>query len=423
VAPHDPAKPTAVVVLGALGAEGADVLAPYEVLAATGRFNLYTVGPARRPVPLIGGLDLMPDLTFDELTGRLGGAVPDLVVVPQLADTGEPTSAPVTDWLRGQAARGTQLLSICTDAGVLASADLLDGHPATAHWLRLPGLESRYPDVQWVRGQRVVDDGDIVSTAGILSGIDGTLHVVERFFGAGVAADAAAAVGWQHYGTGAPAPVTLGSSLPDPVAIVNAGYRWNPATIGVVLTEGVGEIELVSVFDTHAWSLGHPHACRHRRRRPGALPARADLPASRRPGDPGARPSARARRRRGRHPSGRAAGGRRPDPGVRAQSAGLRVRRHHPRPGPHHRRRHRRMDGEGARAAHRRPRPRRTSLALGPHRPSRRRRPAGRVRPRRSDPVAQAAVTGNDDWRSRREDGPMQINRVRSRRRRGPTGS
>jgi hypothetical protein len=61
--PHDPAKPTAVVVVGERGAVVSDVLAPYEVLAATGRFNLYTVAPLRRPVTLTGGLDLVPDLT------------------------------------------------------------------------------------------------------------------------------------------------------------------------------------------------------------------------------------------------------------------------------------------------------------------------------------------------------------------------
>ncbi len=249
---HDPAKPTAVVVVGALGAEVTDTLAPYEILAATGRFNVYVVGPERRPVPLTGGLDIVPDLTFDELASR---AAPDLVVVPQLADTGEPTTAPVTGWLRAQADRGTQLLAICTGSAVLASAGLLDGRPATAHWMRLPGLESNHPEVGWVRGQRFVDDGDIVTTGGILSGVDGTLHVVERWLGPAVARDAAAAVGWRHYGAGPPPPVTTAIAMPDPVAIVNAGYRVDPPTIGVALTDGVGEIELASAFDTQAWSL------------------------------------------------------------------------------------------------------------------------------------------------------------------------
>jgi putative intracellular protease/amidase len=251
--PHDPAKPTAVVVVGDNGAIVSDVLAPYEILATTGRFNVYTVGPERRPVPLTGGLDLVPDLTFDGLAALLGGEAPDLVVVPALPDVGEPSTAPVTAWLRAQAASGTQLLSVCNGAGVLASAGLLDGRPATAHWLRVGTFESRYPAVGWVRGPRYIDDGDVVTTGGILSSIDGTLHVIERLAGPAVAADAAAAVGWRHYGTNP--PVNTGIAVPDPVAILNAAYIWNPPRVGVLLTDGVGEIELASVFDSHGQSL------------------------------------------------------------------------------------------------------------------------------------------------------------------------
>lgn len=251
-APHDPAKPTAVVVVGARGAEVSDTLAPYQILAETGRFNVYTVGPQRRPIPLTGGLDLVPDLTFDELAAL---AAPALVVVPALPDLGEPTTAPITAWLRTQAERGTQLLSICNGAGILASAGLVDGRPVAAHWMRLRALESAHPQVRWVHGQRFVDDGDVVSTAGILSGVDGTLHVVERLLGPAAARDAAAAIGWRHHGDGPPPPVTTGLPVPAPVAIVNAGFRWDPPTIGVALTDGVGEIELASVFDTQAHSL------------------------------------------------------------------------------------------------------------------------------------------------------------------------
>jgi putative intracellular protease/amidase len=246
---HDPAKPTAVVVVGALGAEVSDTLVPYEILAATGRFNVYTVAAQRRAVPLTGGLDLVPDLTFDELADL---TAPALVVVPALPDVGEPTTAPVTDWLRAQAERGAQLLSICNGAGVLASAGLLHGRPAAAHWMRLRGMESTYPQVEWVPGQRFVDDGDVVSTAGILSGVDGTLHLVERLLGPAAARDAAAAIGWRHHRT---ASVHTGLPVPDPAAILNAGFRLDPPTIGVALTDGVGEIQLASVFDTQAWSL------------------------------------------------------------------------------------------------------------------------------------------------------------------------
>ncbi|SEF37865.1 DJ-1/PfpI family protein [Amycolatopsis pretoriensis] len=250
---HDPAKPTAVVVVGDRGAVVSDTLAPYEILAATGRFNVYTVAPEREPKPLTGGLDLVPDLSFADLAARLGPKAPDLVVVPALPDVGEPSTEPVKQWLRTQAANGAKLLSVCNGGGVLASAGLLDGRPATAHWLKLEAFAADYPAVRWVRGQRFVDDGDVVTTAGILSGVDGTLHWVERLAGREVAADAAKAIGWSRYGTtvGVHAP----ESTPDAAAIVNAAFRWNPDEIGVLLANGVGEIELASVFDTEGQSL------------------------------------------------------------------------------------------------------------------------------------------------------------------------
>jgi len=251
--PHDPAKPTAVVVVGDHGAVVSDALAPYEILAATGRFNVYTVAPHREPKPLTGGLDLVPDLSFDDLAAKLGQAAPDLVVVPALPDLGEPSTDVVTAWLRTQAAHGAKLLSVCNGGAVLASAGLLDGRPATAHWLKVEDWATAYPAVHWVRGQRFVDDGNVVTTAGILSGIDGTLHWVERLAGPAVAADTAAAIGWRHYGTAV--PVTPPASMPDAAAIVNAGFRWNPDEIGVLLANGVGELELASVFDTQGQSL------------------------------------------------------------------------------------------------------------------------------------------------------------------------
>ncbi|MGW3998427.1 DJ-1/PfpI family protein [Amycolatopsis sp. NPDC004772] len=251
--PHDPAKPTAVVVVGDRGAVVSDALAPYEILAATGRFNVYTVAPHREPKPLTGGLDLVPDFDFAGLATRLGSRAPDLVVVPAFPDVGEPSAAPVTTWLREQAARGSKLLSVCNGGAVLASAGLLDGRPATAHWLKVDAWAAEYPAVRWVRGERFVDDGTVVTTAGILSGIDGTLHWVERLAGRPVAAGAAAAIGWRRYGTAVPVHAPEGT--PDAAAIVNAGFRWAPDETGVLLANGVGEVELASVFDTEGQSL------------------------------------------------------------------------------------------------------------------------------------------------------------------------
>ena len=96
---HDPAKPTAVVLVGNRGANVADALAPYETLAASGGFNLYTVAPERQRVTLTGGLDLVPDLDFAGLRRRLAGEAVDVVVVPAMPDATEASAAPLRTWL------------------------------------------------------------------------------------------------------------------------------------------------------------------------------------------------------------------------------------------------------------------------------------------------------------------------------------
>jgi transcriptional regulator GlxA family with amidase domain len=249
---HDPGKPTAVILLGPEGANAADVLAPYEVLASAGAFNLYTVAPERQPVPLTGNLDLVPDLSLGQLDARLPSG-PEVIVVPQLTEVlaGVPPSLdPVVAWLQRQRAQGDRLLvGVCVGAEVLAEAGLLEGRPATSHWLGLIGLRRDYPQVGWTDGVRYVDDGDLLTTAGVLSGIDGALRVIERMVGPAAAERAAQAVGWPAYSPGGAAPIRRSRPAPpDLVGLLSAGYRWDRPTMGVLLSDGVGETELASVF-------------------------------------------------------------------------------------------------------------------------------------------------------------------------------
>jgi putative intracellular protease/amidase len=249
---HDPGKPTAVILLGSEGANAADVLAPYEVLAATGAFNLYTVAPERQPVPLTGGLDLVPDLSLAQLDQRLPGG-PEVIVVPQLTEVAAgvpPSLGPVIAWLQRQRAQGDPLLvSVCVGAQVVAEAGLLEGRPVTSHWLGLIGLRRDYPGVRWTDGVRYVDDGDLITTAGVLSGVDGALRVVERMVGRDAAERAARAVAWPAYSPGAVAPIERSRPAPaDVVAVLSAGYRWDRPTMGVLLSDGVTETELASAF-------------------------------------------------------------------------------------------------------------------------------------------------------------------------------
>lgn len=248
---HDPTKPTAVVVIGTSGANVADALVPYEVLANTGAFNVYTVAPERRPLPLLGGLDLVPDLSFPQLRQQLDGAAPDVTVVPEMPSS-DAADAAVAGWLRDTASDGL-LLGVCTGSRLLAEAGLLNGRPATTHWYRLDGLQQRYPAVNWQRGVRYIDDGDVITTGGLLSSVDGSLRVVERLVGTDAAAAAAQTIGWRHYSPGTAAPLTVSQLAPSDavVHLLNLGFRSSTTTVGVLLTDGVGELELAAAIDPY----------------------------------------------------------------------------------------------------------------------------------------------------------------------------
>ncbi|MEO3860760.1 DJ-1/PfpI family protein [Acrocarpospora sp. B8E8] len=248
---HDPAKPTVALLVGGSGTNVADLLGPYEVLAGTGRFNTYVVSAGSRLVPLTGGLDIVPDLTFDEL-GRLLGERRDkldAVVIPALQPPAPAEFDSINAWLRRQSAAGTLTVSVCAGARTLAATGLLDGRPATSHWTRLAGLRDDFRDVNWISGERYVDDGNVITTAGVLSGTDGALRIVERLVDMDTAREAAQAVHWRHYSPGVSARIPVSDwAASDVVVALNSSYQSRPSTIGVRLTEGIGELELAATF-------------------------------------------------------------------------------------------------------------------------------------------------------------------------------
>jgi putative intracellular protease/amidase len=174
--------------------------------------------------------------------------VADVVLVPAMPDA----DAALRTWLAGQVRGGALVLGVCQGASVLAAAGVLDGHDATSHWFRIGGLEDRYPRVRWHRATRYVDDGNVITTGGVLSGIDGALRVIERLRGEPAASAAATAVGWTHYSPGVPRPLPRSTFGPrDLITGVNLSFRPHD-TVGVLLTDGIGEIELSLVFITYS---------------------------------------------------------------------------------------------------------------------------------------------------------------------------
>jgi transcriptional regulator GlxA family with amidase domain len=113
------------------------------------------------------------------------------VVVPGIHGGVETVAPEVTAALRQAHARGARTMSICTGAFVLAAAGLLDGRRATTHWAYEERFRGRHPAVDLDPGVLFVDEGSVLTSAGVAAGIDLCLHVVRRDHGAEVANRAA----------------------------------------------------------------------------------------------------------------------------------------------------------------------------------------------------------------------------------------
>jgi putative intracellular protease/amidase len=249
----DPDKPTVAVVLGNSGTEVADALVPYVAFKTAGGFNVITVADQRLPVALTGGLDVVPHFSFAELDARLGRD-PDLIIIPNIVNVR--ANDALRNWVRQHGSQRSLVMSVCAGAEMFAATGLIDGRPATTHWGDIERIERGYPRVQWVRGQRYVDDGQFVSTAGILSGLDGSLHLIDRLRGREAALQVARAL---HY-DGArflddPAMPQLRPEPRDAIVLLNAAYGWDRATLGVALYDGMDELPLTAAYDTYGISF------------------------------------------------------------------------------------------------------------------------------------------------------------------------
>ncbi|MFI6038502.1 GlxA family transcriptional regulator [Streptomyces sp. NPDC051315] len=131
------------------------------------------------------GLTLRTPYGLDDLVGA------DTVIVPSVPDAcvdeGRPLPPELIRALRRAYDAGARMVSLCTGAFALAEAGLLDGRRATAHWMHTAQLAGRYPKVRVDASVLYVDDGDVLTSAGLTAGLDLCLHLVRRDLGAHVA--------------------------------------------------------------------------------------------------------------------------------------------------------------------------------------------------------------------------------------------
>ena len=188
------AEPRNVGILIFPDVEILDFCGPFEVFASAALpaetnggpemrlFEVFTVAERPEIVACRGGLLVQPNHTLDDHPPL------DVVVIPGGYGTRREQENPVVlAWIAGERRAGALTTSVCTGAFLLGAAGLLDGLRATTHWTTIEGLRGSLPATEVLDRVRVVDEGEIITSAGVSAGIDMALHVVRRLHGDEVA--------------------------------------------------------------------------------------------------------------------------------------------------------------------------------------------------------------------------------------------
>ncbi|KAF0867106.1 GlxA family transcriptional regulator [Pseudomonas sp. LD120] len=139
-----------------------------------------------------------PARVYDSLPGD-AGALQAIVIPPSLTGycAGQSASA-LAIWLRQQHAAGATLGGVCVGSILLADSGLLDGRSATTHWTSAQAFAARYPQVRLEADKPIVDDGDLITTAGLMAWAELGLRLVDRMLGPSIAAATARFLVMEH---------------------------------------------------------------------------------------------------------------------------------------------------------------------------------------------------------------------------------
>lgn len=166
-----------VAILVFEGVQIIDYTGPYEVFGQVGPFHVYTVSKDGETLSTAMGMSINPSYSFEN------APAPDILVVPGGAAHVAYDDETVVRWVRERAAVAEYVLSVCNGAFILARAGLLDGLRATTFYGLIDDLREFAPHTEVVTDRRFVDNGKVITSAGLSSGIDASLHLVSRIRG------------------------------------------------------------------------------------------------------------------------------------------------------------------------------------------------------------------------------------------------
>ena len=174
-----------VALLVPSGAELLDFAGPGEAFTQAPGFEVYLVSLSEEPIKSQGFMTITPNYSFRNCPK------PDIILIPG-GGTGNLLREPdVIKWVKEHYEQGGTVLTVCTGASIAAKAGLLEGKKATTFHNAFDYVQNLCDDCELLRDVRYVDNGRIITTAGISAGIDGALHMISRVKGQDIAEAAA----------------------------------------------------------------------------------------------------------------------------------------------------------------------------------------------------------------------------------------
>ncbi|MGB1227129.1 MAG: DJ-1/PfpI family protein [Poseidonibacter sp.] len=162
-------------------AEVLDFSGPFEVFSVASRFlkedekfNIFLISENKTMITARGGYEVNSKYTF------ANHPTLDVLLVVGGVHTEEVKKQKVITWISEQSKKVKLIASVCTGAFLLAQAKVLTNHKVTTHWEDIEDLKKDYSSLEVISDVRWVDEGNIVSSAGISAGIDMSLHLVSK---------------------------------------------------------------------------------------------------------------------------------------------------------------------------------------------------------------------------------------------------
>ncbi|MBM3124249.1 MAG: DJ-1/PfpI family protein [Chloroflexi bacterium] len=178
-------------------AEVLDFSGPFEVFTTASRvyarehtsedqlFKVYLIAVENRPIQARANFMVIPHHSIRD------HPILDVLIIPGGVHAGELSNRAAMDWIFSVSQNSRLTTSVCTGAFLLAQAGVLIDHACTSHWEDIPDLRRMFPELKVEEGVPWVDQGRIITSAGISAGIEMSLHMITRLVNKGLAQNTA----------------------------------------------------------------------------------------------------------------------------------------------------------------------------------------------------------------------------------------